>query len=313
MRKALAFVSILLFSVVAGTVLIQNVKADPMPATPRSVDIVVQSPTRDKVYNMVNIPLQFSVAIPRNFADESRVLSVKYWLDDRLLGEHAGEDLPRTYSVVLNGLSEGAHSVKVWMKVHYLMRSLVWDEIRGYRERYRIEVEQSGYSKVISFRVETSPPNINVLTSQETFETSSSTADVPLNFTVNEPVSWVGYTLNGKDVVTVDDYLLSTEWFGRDNYQLVVKGVPAGEHSLTVYVEDLGGNRGASEPFNFIITYEKLSETEQTQETSSETDQASTFFLTETIAVGIVITASAAVVSFGLVAYFLRRKKRRPA
>jgi hypothetical protein len=150
-----------------------------------------------------------------------------------------------------------------------------------------------GSSGLIEFQVDAPPPSISVLTSQKTFEAS----DVPLNFTVNEAVSWVGYSLDGNNVVTATDQVASTKWFGAVNYQLVLRGLPAGEHTLTVYAEDLGGNRGESEPFTFAVT----------QETPPDTEQASTPFPTALATVGI-LTAVVAV-SSGLLFYFRKHKR----
>jgi hypothetical protein len=236
------------------------------------------------VYNATTIPLQFYVYAPKGWrTDQIFVLSVQYWLDGKLVGQHVGEDLPKTYSVALTltGLSDGEHNVKVWIKAHYLRHG----------SRLPFDDYLSG-SATVSFRVEICPPSIRVLTSQETFEAS----DVPLNFTVNEPVSWIGYSLDGSNVIMATDDVASTEWFGVDKYWLVLSGLHAGVHSLTVYAEDGAGNRGASEPFSFTVT----------QETPSEVEQDSTPFSTAFAAVG-VLTAVVAV-SSGLMFYFKKRK-----
>jgi len=43
-------------------------------------------------------------------------LEVQYSLDGRTLEYYTGEDLPKIYSVALTGLSDGKHSIKIWMK-----------------------------------------------------------------------------------------------------------------------------------------------------------------------------------------------------
>jgi hypothetical protein len=123
--------------------------------------------------------------------------------------------------------------------------------------------------------------------------------DVPLNFTVNESVSWVGYSLDGKNVITVTGDVASTEWFGGGNYRLVLNGLHVGAHNLTVYAEDLGGNRGESEPFSFTVT----------QETPPETEKASMPFPTSTTTAASAIIASAAIISAGFIFYFKKRKR----
>ena len=284
-RKILTatILSTLLISALTATLLIGNVTANPtLPPSPppERITIKVQSPVRDKVYNATEIPLQFYFEIPDGGyrSKDFSVVSVKYWLDEKRVGKHIGEDLPKPYSTVLTGLSDGEYSIRVWIKVYVFYQYM------------------SGYSDTVYFTVDTRPPSIRVLTSQETFETS----DVPVNFTVNEPDSWVGYSIDGNNAVT------ATEWLGVDKYRLVLNGLLAGAHTLTVYAEDAAGNRGASEPFNFTVTQQTSSETEQTQ---PETEQTEPFPTSPLVASSIV--ASAAVISFGLIAYFLRRSGKR--
>lgn len=300
MKRALVALSLALLISVLAVTFIDSVSANPIMPDPETVVIKVQSPIKNMVYNTGEIPLQFYATIGYSNAQPinpwfcGKVLSVQYWLDGKLVGQHAGEDLPKSYSVALTGLSDGEHSIKIWMSVHCFQIFRMGDGNGGYREMYRLDEYLSG-SETASFTVDTSLPSIRVLTSQETFEAS----DVPLNFTVNEPVAWLGYSLDGNNIVTATDQVASTERFGAVNYQLVLNGLPAGEHSLTVYAEDSVGNRGASEPFSFTIA----------QEASSETKQASTLFPTSTVAVAVI--TSTALVFFGLAAYFVRARKKR--
>jgi parallel beta-helix repeat protein len=67
------------------------------------------------------------------------------------------------------------------------------------------------------------------------------TSSVPLNFTVDRPTSWIGYSLDGSDNVTVTG-------------NTTLSGLSSGVHSLTVYAEDMYGNVGASETIYFRIT-----------------------------------------------------------
>jgi len=286
MKRVFSVAMILALSVtaLAATLFTDYARANPIVHDPETVSTYVQSPTKNKVYNTTNIPLKFYVDIPA----ESKVLSVRYWLDGQLLGQDSGEDLPKAYSVALTWLSDGKHSIKVYMNVHYFK---IWRMSDG--NVYHISSRYlDGYSDAVLFTVDTRSPSARVIASQETFEAS----DVPLNFTLNEPVSWVGYSLDGNNVVTVTDDVASTEWLGVGNYRLVLSGLPAGAHSLTVYAEDLAGNRGASEPFNFTVA----------QETPSEVVHDSTPFPTAFAAAGI-LTAVVAV-SSGLLFYFKKRR-----
>ena len=81
------------------------------------------------------------------------------------------------------------------------------------------------------------PPVVSVLSPQrKTYETG----DISLTFTVNEPASWIGYSLDGRDNVTITG-------------NITLAGLSNGDHNLTVYASDTAGNYGASEAINFSI------------------------------------------------------------
>jgi hypothetical protein len=278
-----ALILTLLFSALAGSLFVDLAAANPVMPDPVEVHVYFTSPVKSRVYSTTEIPLQFHATVEySNFWPDDpeacfKVLSVRYWLDGSLLGEDVGEDLPKSYSMASPSLSDGEHNFKVWVKVSAFDKFL------------------SGYSDIVSFRVDAFPPEIRFLATQMAYVVS----DVALNFTVNKPVCWLGYSLDGNAVVEVTDDLASTEWFGGENYRLVLEDLPGGVHGLTVFADDAGGNRGESEPFSFTVTEEAPSD-----------EQASTLFSAST-AVALALIASAAIIAFGLVAYFLRHKKRR--
>ena len=65
-------------------------------------------------------------------------------------------------------------------------------------------------------------------------------AIIPLTYTVSEPASWIGYSLDGQANVTITENTTLTGLFD-------------GSHSLTVYAKDTDGNTGASETIYFSI------------------------------------------------------------
>jgi N-acetylneuraminic acid mutarotase len=80
-------------------------------------------------------------------------------------------------------------------------------------------------------------PEISVLSPlTQTYNGSS----VSLNFTVNRPVSWMGYSLDGADNVTVAGNLTLT-------------GLSGGVHNVTVYAGDSFETVGASETVSFAV------------------------------------------------------------
>lgn len=303
-----ALILALLFAALAGSLLVNSAAANPIgyyypwsqPPTPTVRVTGLDTDLLTLTFTVQADPWITPYGMGWEYEENHEwdyAVSIRVWVDGNPWLRETWTKNPA--SVSLEGLSNGEHTLEVTATAHA--------KFSGKREGYSSQQASSG---VIQFQVDVSPPSVSVLTNQETFEASSSTADVPLNFTTSKAISWVGTSLDGKGVVSVTNYTVLTEWFGRDNYQLVVRGVPVGEHSLIVYAEDSGGNRGASEPFNFFVTQETPSETGQTGETSSKAEQASTLFPTSATAVAIAVIASAATISFGLVAYFLKRKRK---
>ena len=75
------------------------------------------------------------------------------------------------------------------------------------------------------------------LPANETFGTSN----IPLNFTIDEPVSQVTYSLDGQENVTISGKATLTD-------------LSNGEHNVTVYAKDKAGNIGSSETMAFTIS-----------------------------------------------------------
>jgi hypothetical protein len=81
------------------------------------------------------------------------------------------------------------------------------------------------------------PPVVTVSSPKsKTYETG----DISLMFTVNEPASWIGYSLNGQAEVTITG-------------NTTLSGLSIGAHNLTVSAEDLTGQLGSSETIQFAI------------------------------------------------------------
>jgi hypothetical protein len=83
----------------------------------------------------------------------------------------------------------------------------------------------------------TVPPTIDVVSPRsQTYNESS----VSLVFTVNKPVNWTGYSLDGGETVTVAG-------------NTTLEGLANGLHNVTVYAKDAFGNVGASETVSFTV------------------------------------------------------------
>jgi hypothetical protein len=94
-----------------------------------------------------------------------------------------------------------------------------------------------GSSSTVYFSVDTVRPAILVLSPENK---AYGTNEVQLNFTVNEPVPWLAYTLDGEDNVTTSK-------------NITLAGLTNGAHNLTVYATDDVGNLGFSDTVHFSI------------------------------------------------------------
>ena len=63
---------------------------------------------------------------------------------------------------------------------------------------------------------------------------------LPLNFTLDESISWIGYCLDGHANATITENFAFTQ-------------LPCGSHTLTVYANDTVGNMGSSPTIAFTI------------------------------------------------------------
>ena len=143
-------------------------------------------------------------------------------------------------------------------------------------------VDSAGVSNVVYFSVGLPSPPVVAVSSPEEFGTYNSSS-VPLSFWVGMPVSWLGYSLDGGDNVTV---------FGNTT----LSGLGGGEHSVVVYATDAYGQTRGSLVRHFSVVLN-----------SAGSGLAVPFWWL----VGLIVVASTAVVSFGLLAYFLRCKSKR--
>lgn len=126
--------------------------------------------------------------------------------------------------------------------------------------------------------LDSAPPNISNLSIEN--KTYNAT-DIPLNFTVNENISQVTYSLDGKDNVTIAGNTTLT-------------GLSVGAHNLTVYAWDDAGNIGASQMVNFAVA-----------NMTSATLQPSEPFPTALVIAA--SGASAAGIAVGVLVYFKKR------
>jgi hypothetical protein len=82
-----------------------------------------------------------------------------------------------------------------------------------------------------------SPPSVRLISPENTTYAS---ANVTLEFTVNKPTSWIGYSLDGEANVTITG-------------NTTLPSLSYGSHNITLYAIDLVGRSGASETIYFSI------------------------------------------------------------
>ena len=272
-----ALILTLLFSALAGSLLIVNLgMADPFPFPPPDlpeVSIAVQS----VAYDEGSVSLTFTANIVSNFDNGLYSLDTNnrfyFFLDSR--------DDYVVFNPASNGsfysykigrfLSDGQHAV--WVRTAVSINDLwYW----------------TGISNVVSLTVDTTIPKVSIL-SPEPKEYNVS--EVPLLFTLSEPASEMVYCLDGEGNVTLTN-------------NATLAGLAVGRHSFVLYVTDAAGHVGKSEVRVFDVVAVDSQSLAPEVSSSTATSFSSALF-------SMAIIVSAAVFSFGLVAYFLRRKKRR--
>ncbi len=155
----------------------------------------------NKTYTSKNIQLVFSVNRPMTW--------MGYSLDDQATVTVTGD-------TELSDMSEGAHSMVV----------LVNDTFGNLIS-----------SSPVYFSVDTLPPRVMLLSPGNVTYGDS---DIHSTFTIDEPVSWMGYSLDGRDNVTVTG-------------NVTIAVLSNGSHNVTFYAIDLVGNSGASKTVYFEI------------------------------------------------------------
>ncbi|UCF44766.1 MAG: hypothetical protein JSW44_03035 [Candidatus Bathyarchaeota archaeon] len=163
-------------------------------------EVGILSP-ENKTYTSDSVELVLSVNRPTTW--------IGYSLD-------AQAEITVSGDTTLSGLSEGEHTVKVYVNDAF---------------------GNTASSSTVHFSVDTLPPRVVILFPENK---TYGEHDIQSAFTINEPVSWMGYSLDEQDNVTVTG-----------NVTLAV--LSEGPHSLTFYATDLVGNTGISETVCFDI------------------------------------------------------------
>lgn len=262
---AKAFIAVILLPALIGVQLVNLTRANPyayggeVPPKPDTIPPIISIlyPKNNTAYNVNYVALTFDVSAPTGPTVYSPILRFIYYKTDWQQNEvfvynkytsDSSSGYPTngrlaSFSSNLNltGIPEGNHSVIVIAIYHgyYIPGNLPHT------------LSRNGFtitgSSSVNFIIDTIPPSISVLTVENrTYDIP----DVPLNFTVNEPVSQITYNLDEQGDVTI-----------AGNTTLI--GLSNGAHNLTVYATDPAAHIGCSKTVYFSI-YEKPEEkTEQ--------------------------------------------------
>jgi hypothetical protein len=250
-------ISVLLFSAVAGTQLVNLAGANPFtnsqyagktgaPLSAPSPAVSILRPENNKAYNADSITLNFNASVEKflEFDPSKPVISgmqitksffTADWLPNQTQIEIAPyltmEEDSNKISVALNltEVPDGKHV----LRINVYAEGTITDPIKWYN------FETVGYSQV-NFTVDTTPPKVTVEPIMNETYTEKEVPEVHLNFTVNEAVSRISYVLDGEENVTIAG-------------NSTLAGLSIGAHNVTVYAADEAGNMGASETVTFTV------------------------------------------------------------
>ncbi len=155
----------------------------------------------NKTYIRSDVPLVLSMSRPATW--------IGYSLD-------GGSTVTILGDTELLELSEGNHSIQVFITDAF---------------------GNAVSSESVAFSVDTFSPEIVVLSPENRTYGGN---DIQLVFTLDEPVSWMGYNLNGQENVTITG-------------NVTLAALSNGSYEITLYATDLFGNDGASETIFFEI------------------------------------------------------------
>jgi len=155
----------------------------------------------NKTYSSNNVSLIISVNRATNWIGKS--------LDDK-------ENVTISGDTVMLGLAEGSHKLIVYINDTF---------------------GNTVASNITHFSVDTKPPVISVLSPENR---TYGELDVQSTIMINEPVSWLGYSLDGQETISITG-----------NVTLAV--LSEGSHYIKYYATDIIGNTGSSETIFFNI------------------------------------------------------------
>ncbi len=203
-------------------------------------NLLILSPTNNTRYASTNVSLILDVTVPSsNLSLHLAELSYKAsWqkTNTSINRQYSNPEHPSEIAINLSDAPEGPR----WITVYAVAKAYAYDVDHKidhlYYTTYYINYMIAS-TTLVNFTIDLTPPKV--------FASSMANKtyigdDVPLNFTVNEPISSATYALDDKKNIAV---------VGKPT----LSGLSTGMHNLTVYATDEAGNMGISETVTFHV------------------------------------------------------------
>jgi hypothetical protein len=264
----LAFAVTFVNSAKANPVLDEKYVDPPYGTNPPT--ILISSPNNNTVIASGDVSLAFNVSITES--ENTRFLTEVYyevdWQEGKSPVYHLDMTTPNqnwitefSHNKPLTGIPEGKHNITVI--------AAAWGSYTIGLTMYSFDI---GGSSSVSFTVDTTPPSVSVSSLENDTQYAP---DIALNFTVNEAVTQITYSLDGQENVTI-------------NGNTTLPQLSYGAHNVIVYATDVAGNTGASETISFTVAKPEPFPTAQVAAAS---------------------TSIIVVIGVGLLVYFKKRKQ----
>jgi hypothetical protein len=214
----------------------------PPPAGTQAPIIAIHAPQNGSYYPK-NLNLTLDVIIPKTNGDisvdygVSELYYVGSWKPNEItyIAKNFGENT--SFSINLAAIPGGNLSVTLYaVGVGYYVTSEEFDAETYTMITHFATFEMNSYSTV-SFIKDLVPPRVTVQSPQNTTYNSS---EFKLDFTVNEEVSQIHFSLDGK---------VNQTFTGNND----LTGLTNGEHNVVLYVADLAGNEVSSKTVFFSV------------------------------------------------------------
>jgi hypothetical protein len=276
-----ALLSALLCTTIAGALLVNLAKSQPMIEVNVPIpQMSIESPT-STTFSSNNLTLTFWSNGLAKYVDYS---NVKYSDNGKILGTVDEFEPGIRCSFPLTNLAEGEHTVSVTATVAKTDYSIWYAEIR-WEWVGSVQIKDT-----VTFTVDTVGPRLVFRTPQNKI---FSTGTIAINFTAEEPLNTLSYSLDGQGKLGLNDHNLAMyHTHVIDNYQITLSNLMEGAHSLQVYAKDSVGNMGESETLQFTV--------------GQDTQPSETFPTTLLIAT---VVVAVVVIGAGLQLYFKKSKR----